>query len=266
MLCLDTPQSGPCSREQAFDTGLIPSATTTYQPLSNEDLVHMVELVAQKHGLTLKNEQLGWDLKGMRFFGVMDVEGKDFMGGAVQLMVGFCNSYNRSMSARVCIGGKVFVCSNRAFHAYTDEETGADGMAIHSHRRFISDGLFHRVEGAFSTIDSFRRTQENFYQRLTDTSVTKDDAYALIVRAAKADVINKTKILTIAEEWDRQGREPLTPNQAEGWHPEFKERNAFSLFNAFTEVEKVRAKKNPVLSHMQTMALTQFFHRQYHLN
>jgi hypothetical protein len=227
----------------------------------------MIELVAEQHGLKLINEQLGMDLKGQRMFGVADVEGMDFFDGRVQLMIGFCNSYNRSMSARVCIGGKVFVCSNRAFHCYTDDMTGVAGMAVHPHRVNIKDGLYQRIEHAFETLHEFREAQERFYTKLEETPVTTDQAYSMIVQAGKAGVINKTKILTIATEWDHQGMEPENALQVEewDWHAEFKDRNAWSLFNAFTQIEKVRAAKNPVQSNIQTMDLTEFFYREFEI-
>jgi len=169
------------------------------------------------------------------------------------------------MSARVCIGGKVFVCSNRAFHAYTDDCTGVVGMALHPHRINVYDGLYQRIDNAFSTIEDYRRSQENFYDRLQNTRLTQDEAYALIVRSAQNGIINKIRILNVAQQWDWNGQEPETEIQRVewNWHPEFVGRNAFSLFNAFTQVEKARLEKNPVHSHIQTMGLTEFFYREY---
>ena len=264
-LMLSTPESGPCTREQAFSKILIPSATDTYIPLPNKDLLDMVADVARLHGIVIVNERLGMDLKGMRFFGVYDVEGKDFFGDRIKLMIGFCNSYNRSMSARVCIGGQVLVCSNRAFHAYADETSGIVGMALHPHRKNIRTGIYQRIDTAFQTIEAFRTLQNDFFNRLENTSVRKDRAYSLIVQAAQQGIINKTKIVTVAHEWDIQGMEPANDLQAKewDWHPEFRDRNIFNLFNAFTQVEKKRQEVNPVQSNLQTMALTKFFYDKY---
>ncbi len=263
MLILDTPESGPCTREEAFNPNLIPSATDTYQPLSNEELVNMIVTVADQQNLELSDFQLGMDLKGMRFFGTCLVLGKSFLDEQIRLMIGFCNSYNRSMSARVCVGGEVTVCSNRAFYAYTDDTTGVVGMAIHSHRRFIKTGLFQRITEAFSSLDEYRQCQERFYRRLQDCRLNQDEAYALIIRAAQAGVVNKTRVLSVAEQWDLQERKPETDEEAKKWHEEFVPRNAYSLFNAFTEVEKSRLARNPVQSNIQTMSLTEFFWKKF---
>lgn len=265
-LVLDTPESCAVTRKEAFSSSLIPESTATYQAVPNEHLVNMLYEVAKKHGVELTNERLGIDLKGQRLFGVVDVVGKDFYSKQVQLMLGFCNSYNKSMRIRVCVGGKVFVCSNRAFHAWTDEETGISSQVGHRHTVNVNDGLWQRLDASLSQIDAYRRSQINFYERLQNTRLTQDKAYATIVRAAQADVIKKTRALNVAQEWDRQSRAPESEEEMSRWHPEFKKRNAFSLFNAFTEVEKERADNNLVVSNLKTVDLSNFFFDQFVLH
>jgi len=270
-LMLDTPESGACDRDIAFNADLIPLATRTYQPLPNRTLVDMIYRIAEEFGLTLDNEQLGLDLKGMRFFGICDIKGEDFFGDQIGLQIGWCNSYNGTMSARFCIGGKVFVCSNRAFHGYTDEATGISGIAIRPHKNLgnmgIHDGLISQIRGSFQQIGDFRIAQENFYGGLLNRRLNNDKAYATIVRAAQHGVINKTKVLTLANEWVRQAEVPEDIETCGyEWHSEFQGRNAYSLFNAFTQVEKGRLAKNPVKSHISTLDLSGFFSEEFQLN
>ena len=101
-LLLDTPKSGPCTREQAFAKHLIPESTLTYGAVPNEELVLMLHEAAQQHGLVLTGEELGLARKGNHFFGTYAIEGKDFGNGSVQLMMGVCNSYDKTMRVRVC--------------------------------------------------------------------------------------------------------------------------------------------------------------------
>lgn len=267
-LVLDTPTSGPCKRKDAFSKYLIPGTTRTYQPLPNKVLVDMIYRIAKESNVALADEQLGMDLKGQRFFGVCDIEGKDFLGGHIKMMIGFCNSYNGTMATRFCLGSKVFVCSNRAFHAYTDEDTGISGISIRPHWSYDNDkhkGLVAQIKEAFHQIDDFREAQERFYEGLLKRRLNDNKAYATIVRAAQQGVINKTKVLTLANEWSRQGVEPNTEPDFE-WHKEFKGRNAYSLFNAFTQVEKDRLEKNPVQSNISTIDLSGFFCQEFNLN
>jgi len=264
-LLMETPSSGACSREEAFALDLIPEPTKTYQPFSNEELLLMINQVATMHGMELSNERLGMDHKGMRFFGIYNVEGFDFFGGQIRLTIGFCNSYNRSMSGRMCIGGDVLVCSNSCLYAYTDKETGVKGMAMAEHRPGIHDGLFQKIEASFDGIEDFLHKQEMFYSHLANCPLTQKEAYHIIIKAAQANVVNKTRILRVAEEWGWQERGPENDIEAEerNWHPAFKPRTAYSLLNAFTEVHKDQMKINPVHTNINTMALSQFFDARY---
>ena len=265
-LVLDTPESGSCTREQAFARNLIPASTDTYGAVPNEELLLMLNDVARQHGLILTNEHLGMDLKGQRMFGTYEIEGKNFFGNRTKLMLGFCNSYNKSLRVRVCFGGKVFVCSNLCFSHWTDEETGIGGEASHRHTINVNDGLWQRLTQALGTVDSFRASQDRFYSRLADRQLNQDKAYGTIVRAGLAGVVSKARVLDVVNEWNGQDRYPDTEAEAENWHPEFRNRNAFNLLNAFTEVEKKRLERNPVASNIGTLGLTNFFHRELILN
>lgn len=267
-LMLESPTSGPCSREIAFNSTLIPEATNTYQPLSNQVMLDIIYRIAGENSITLSNEQLGMDLKGQRFFGVCDIESNDFFHGSIKMMIGFCNSYNGTMAARFCLGGKVFVCSNLAFHAYTDDKTGISGISIRPHKNLnslgIYEGLAIQIKEAFIQIENFRQSQESFYGSLLDYELSNERAYATIVRAAQQGFINKTSVLTLANEWDYQAVEPEDIDKNE-WHEEFQDRTAYSLFNAFTQVNKQRLVVNPVQANLSTMDLTHFFYREFQL-
>lgn len=265
-LVLDTPQSGICTREQAFAKHLIPQSTATYGAVSNEELILMLNDAAREHSLILTNECLGMDSKGMRMFGTYEIENMDFFGGRAKLMMGFCNSGDKSLRIRVCFGGKVFVCSNLCFSHWTDEDTGIGGEASHRHTSKVSDGLWQRLTEALSTVDAFRAGQDRFYTTLADRDLTENEAYGTILRASLAGVVSKVRVMDVVKEWNGQDRYPENEAENLNWHPEFKRRNAFNLLNAFTEVEKKRLEKNPVSSNLGTLGLTNFFHKELILN
>jgi hypothetical protein len=262
-LVLDTPKSGPCTREEAFAKGLIPESTRSYQAVGNEELVLMLNDSARQHGLVLTGEHLGMDLKGNRLFGTYEIEGNDFFDGNVKLMMGFCNSYNKSLRIRVCFGAKVFVCSNLCFSYWTDEETGIGGEASHRHTTNVNDGLWQRLKEALSGVDKYQAMQEKFYTALADRPLGQQEAYSLIVQAGKEGIVNKARVIDIANEWDRQAIDPENEAEAKDWHPEFKGRNAFCFLQAFTQDEKRRLERNPVASNIGTLGLTNFFYRNF---
>jgi len=227
-------------------------------------LVLMLNDAARQHGVVLTNEQLAMDLKGKRFFGTYEVEDQNIFGDRVKLMLGFCNSYNKSLRVRICFGGKVFVCSNLAFHAWADEDTGIVGEVGHRHTINVNEGLWGRLDAGLSQIDGFRMKQERFYDTLVNAKLDRDAAFALIMRAGQAGILNKSKLLDVADEWKNQERYPDTHDEYQReWHPEFRDRNAFNLLNACTQVEKTRLKKNPVTSNMDTLSLSNFFHKEF---
>ena len=146
-LCLDTADSGIVTREQAFDTSLIPESTRSYQAIPNAHLIDMIQKAAENQGLVLRNEQLGMAKKGNQLFGVYDVEGMDFFENRISLSFGFYNTYDKSLTARFCAGAKVFICSNLCFNSYCDEETGLSTNTGHRHtsRSLKNDGLWKRL-------------------------------------------------------------------------------------------------------------------------
>lgn len=263
-LITDTPQSGPCTREQAFAKHLIPQSTNTYGAVPNEELVLMLNEVARQKGLVLTEEHLAMDLKGQRLFGTYAVDGLDIFGGRVKLMLGFCNSYNKTLRIRVCFGGRVMVCSNLAFYAWDDDETGILGEVGHRHTVNVSDGLWKRLMSGLEQVDTFRQEQENFYRTISSRYISLEQAHDVIVRSAKEGILNKGRILDVAEEYAYQKNYPNTEDEyLREWYQEFRPRTAYSLFNAFTQIEKTRLAKNPVASNMDTLALSKFFHKEF---
>jgi len=263
-LLLDTLESGTVTEEQAFAIP-VPPATHSYQPVANSNFVHLLDKVAGMNGLTLGERHYGVDRKGQRLFGTCSLEGQNFRGDTVAFMMGFRNSYDKSLAAAVCFGAKVFVCSNLVFTGYADAESGIVGNVRHRHRPSITSGLFDRVKSAFGCFEAYKDYQENLYDRLEDTRLTQDQSYATIIRAAKAEAIPQTHIIRVANEYDNQLNQCPQSTDIEAtaqWHA-FRHRNAFSLFNAFTEVHKDSQEKSPVVSNGRSISLSNFFHNEF---
>lgn len=261
-LMLDTRGSWNCTRAEAFSKALIPEDTNTYKAVGNEEFLVTLETAARKHGLILTNEKLGMDRGGMRMFVTYQVEGKNFFGDRVQLMMGACNSYDKSLRVKVCFGAKVFVCSNLCFSHWTDETTGIGGEVGHKHMRFVNDNLWPRLDAALSQADNYRALQDEFYQRLADTNVSNTEVNDFLFRAGREKVIGRSMAWDIADEWDNQMRDPEDGGDRE-WHAEFQKRNAFNLLNAVTQVNKKRLDSNPVAGRIGTFGITNFFYQNF---
>jgi len=254
-------------REEAFRTDIIPARTSTYCPVTNSEFVEMINRVSIEHGLSLENEKLGLAGKDLQMFGTYTVKGKDFFGGKINLVLGIANSYDKTLPAKVCWGQKVMVCSNLSFFAYGDERIKSVIRHKHTNRVLNTDGLYYRLNKAMEQVDHFVREQEKFCERLKERSITKEEAYATIIRSARENVINKTNILSVADNWDFQTENyPEDEDQYENWYSDFRSKDCYSLFNCYTEQEKKRIERNPVSASLDTLKLTEFFNKEFVMN
>ena len=113
MLMLDTPDSKRITMAelQAIE---LPAATKTYQPVAHKDVIDLVlDTMESTLPLALRDVRVGVAAKGQEMFGVAEFDGTgDYPWG---FAAGFRNSYNKQVSAGVCFGAHVFVCSNLCF-------------------------------------------------------------------------------------------------------------------------------------------------------
>jgi hypothetical protein len=261
-LILDTPKSGVITMKQAFAIPL-PEETKTYIPVSNEDLWKLMQQKAFQRGLQLGTPQMGIDHNGQRLFGSVEIVNMDHLDNEVRLMLGFRNSYNKSMSVGICFGSKVFVCSNMCFTGYTSEGEEAVGQVHHRHSTNVWDGLPERLDAAFDKFDVFKSYQDSFYNRLKEHDLSDAEAHNLIIQSVRSEAITARDCMVIADEWAFQANGPQNEVEEENWHPEFAPRNAWSLFNAYTEKAKKHQIKNPLEANLRSIRMNNFFKQQF---
>ncbi len=245
----------------------IPAATKTFQPVRNGEFLDMVSMVAGRFGMNLANGSFAVTKEQQRMFGTYDLVGEE-IGDLAKFKLGVRNSCDKSISVQVCFGTEVFVCTNMAFVGYADDILGIVGKVSHKHTSqvFKSELLLNRLLKSFGQFEDFKKWQVKFFDKLRDTKLSNPQASELIITAAREDVIPKTNILDVADEWKWQRYGKDEPIDGRVWHPEFKSRTAYSLMNAFTEVGKVSQRKNPVAYPQKTMGLVNFLNKYYNVN
>ena len=195
----------------------LPAETQTYKPVSHYDLATNLAEVSGSMlvDYELDRSQYGIARDGNQLFGVHTYRnGSDSMG----LSIGFRNSYDKSISVGIAIGASVFVCDNLAL-------TGEIAIA----RKHTSNVWQDLEELIITTI---YRSQHNFKRIVEDAQLMQgqylsdNDAYRLIGLLYGNSVITPRQIPVVKKEW-------LTPS-----HPEFSDRNVWSLYNAATEALK----------------------------
>lgn len=202
-----------------------PDGTRTHHPIPHAEFLTRTEHNLASVGWRTTNESFGlWGDSDEMFFGVLDLT---YEGGAhvtpvpsdFTMSVGIRNSHNKRFSAGVTAGTTVFVCDNMAFNgdvAYFRKHTRGITSDLEKLLFIAALKLIEHVEPTIARYDSYRHT------RLTDLIV-----HDFLIKSVDEGVIPVTKIAPILAEW----REPS--------HDEFaEERNAWRLFNAYTEALK----------------------------
>ena len=133
-------------------------------------------------------------------------------------VVGLRNSHDQSYPAGLVAGTKIIVCDNLCF--------SGEVRISRKHTRFAERDLRHLTARAVGQLgDRFRGLDERVdaykAERLTNAR-----AHDIVIRAVDCAAITPAQIPDVLLQW----RKPA--------HEEFTARNAFSLWNAFTEVFK----------------------------
>lgn len=164
-----------------------------------------------------KHPETGIEIKGAEFFGLLSLKNgtnHDDYG----LVAGVRNSHNKSMASGLVLGSRVFVCDNMAF--------SGEVKFGRKHTKYINRDLPHLVHDALGRLGVLRGNLEKRIETYKGQRAGDNWARCAIMKAAENDYISWSKTGKVWSEWK-------TPS-----HEEFKPRNAWSLFNAFTEVMK----------------------------
>jgi hypothetical protein len=176
-----------------------------------------VEDQLRKRGYRVHNSTCLLSHGGARFFGTVSISNRENLG--YRRMIGARNSHDKSHAAGLVAGIRVTVCSNGAFF-------GSEVALSRKHTSRLFSDLDERIEASFTAI--FDEWSRNDLRVMSYREHELDDrgAHDLVVRSVDAEAIPPSVIPRVLKEW----REP--------WHEEFTPRNAWSLFNGFTEILK----------------------------
>ena len=197
----------------------LPSGTSSYTPVPHLDFLEQVRSQVPSIGLTVQFEQLALARDGAQLFGCLAcTNGTD--GHGVNMAIGLRNSYDRSLSCGLVAGAQVIVCSNLWF-------IGEVSMN-RRHTRYVLEDLPDRIEDMLGEVLVLKDRQLEEIDGLKAHDLTDLQAHDLMVRTVRDGVFPASKIPRVIGEWD------------DPQHEEFAPRTAWSLLNAFTEVNKTR--------------------------
>lgn len=195
-----------------------PAATKSWHPIPHLNLLEGVQKTVERSGLKVVAESHALAHEGDRYFGLLQVQNghnPDDYG----LVLGLRNAHDKSFLAGLACGSQVFVCDNLAF--------SADVVIGRKHTIHIERDLPTLIESAVGRLGELRRSQDDRIAAYKKAELSDAEAHDLVIQALDARIVPVTRIPAILAEW----REPR--------HPEFRtSRNAWRLFNGFTEVLK----------------------------
>jgi len=220
-------------------------ATDTFRPLSHGEVLDLIQNALFACGLDIARDDNGTLRKrftiidgGAKMYGTLPLTQR--IDNDSRLMVGFANSWNKTLALRLGFGSEVFVCTNGCFFA--------EKVIGRKHTQNIIDDLPNLIATALSQTKTYVEQQGKFFGRLRDVQLNDKDVSHFVVQSAmKYECITGGEIIDVISEW-------RTPRFAE-----FEPRTAWSLHNAYTEVGKrIQAKNGTIHSERMVRMSTMF--------
>lgn len=229
-----TDDSYAAKREQVLAVAT-PTATKTWQPVANAELINRVEDQLGNRGFEIVQTDYALAKKDAQAFIVWHIanENREDMRGMLLAR----QSLDKSLSIMLAGGTSVAVCTNLCVF-------GATVKHVRKHTSNVMRDLHSVIESAVDGIHRANIVGNTFSRRLVDTPVDEVEGYRTLGELV--------------------GRKLIMPNQAtiayRDWqdarHPEFEDRNAWSLYNCATEGLK---KSRPEVRAQQHSRLTSAF-------
>ena len=221
------------SRE-ALSTVPTPEPTDTWRPIAHADVVQTLTERAATRGLRIKSERYALlngtlypkpgmqvELRGARMFGSLDfapIPGMPFPAGCTP-SAGIRNSHDKSFALSILSGARVFICANGVL--------SAEHVISRKHTSGID--LVASIDEALDAFMESIRGFQQMYERLRGCTLRRTTAHSLIVELAKAGAFSSSDILPVVEEFENPR------------HQEFREKNAWCLYQGCTERMKTQS-------------------------
>jgi Domain of unknown function (DUF932) len=224
-----------------------PRPTATHFPISHRYFLEQVLEALAYHGYTVTKQKHGlMGRAGEDYFGVITL-GNTSADGDYAHVLGLRNSHRHRFAAQAALGSEVFVCDNLAFRA-----SNAIIKFSRKHTAYIMRDFPRLCIDKVAELPSYFEDTEQQIDRWkncylgTDPVEVRRNAADLCMTALTKGATNGRLLPKVWSEFNR-------PDGA-GGHSCFKDPTLWSLFNAFTEVEKTT--DSPAESQRRTARLS----------
>jgi hypothetical protein len=165
-----------------------------------------------KSGLQISGKQFALNKDQSRMFGVLSINNGD---GGMEMAIGVRNSINKTLSAGICAGSRVFVCDNLAFAAET--------VLFHKHTCTIdfklTDLITTGIDRCQLAFDAARKEATEW----ATIGVSREKAASTLVEAIQQDALPLQGLLPVYEGFNKPK------------YPEYGVDNLWTLYSAFTD-------------------------------
>ena len=194
-----------------------PKQTETWTPIPHVTLVETVEDALRSTGLKIGNQVHSLSQEGARYFGLTEVHGPHDPGDYT-LVLGLRNSHDKTFPVGLVAGASVFVCDNLSF--------SGEVRLTRKHTTHLQRDLPQLVGRGVGKLMQLWDHQGQRIEAYKNHRMRDKSAHDLVIRSVDLGACTNRLIPQVLKEW----REPT--------FPEFGDRSAWSLFNAFTEILK----------------------------
>jgi hypothetical protein len=195
-----------------------PSPTRSHVPIPHTELITAVQKSLRGGGYEILQQTHALAEEGQRYFGVMQIANGGGRQSDYGWTIGLRNSHDKTFTAGIAAGTRVFVCDNLAF--------SGEIKVARKHTRYIRRDLQGLVQSSIGRMHDALGLMDKRIDAYKERQVSDAVAHDLVIRATDARAIVPRDIPQVLQEW----RKPT--------HEEFAPRSAWSLFNAVTEAHK----------------------------
>ena len=172
----------------------IPDRTETHLPIPHHQFFDMAQERLLEQGYAITNPQHFINMKGAQYFCMMSIMHDDEDHNAEHSTVcALRNSHDKSFTASLAIGARVFVCDNLSF--------SGDIVVGRKHTPHIWDELPEIFEGAIKKIRVMRKRQDVRFGEYRRAPLDDRTVDHLIMETYRKGIVNLRRIGIINEEW-----------------------------------------------------------------
>ena len=213
-----------CGSQHVNRTDLVMTATPEsigprHQPIPHIELIERVESALKSYGLNIIQEQFGALRDGSRFFGLLEINGKQSEPDYTTV-IGLRGSHDSSIAAGIVAGSGVFVCDNLCFSGEVKIGT--------KQTTYIRDRLPDLIDQAVNGVGRLIEMQHDRFSTYKKATISRRIGDAAITELVRREALPGSKVAHVINQWDKPD------------HPEFAEDGftAWRLHNAVTDAYK----------------------------